>query len=145
MSQKLEGEERAGPPRHDPDWKPAGDGRTMPTKERLQEMWDQAQARNRTVGRPPELGMPYGEEKGATLKERVNGPGHYLRGRLETIYKIHDALGPEGFKAFCIGNVIKYTDRSPGKGNDEDLKKAQVYLGWAIHGLPEPVDGRVPR
>ena len=140
MSQKLESEERAGPPRHDPDWKPAGggDGRTMPTKGSLQEIWDQAQARNRTVGKAPELGMPYGEEK-------VNSPKHYTTGRLETIYKIEDMLGPAGFRAYCLGNVIKYTNRHEHKGGDEDLKKAQVYLGWAIHGLPEPVDGRVPR
>lgn len=75
----------------------------------------------------------------------VQSPKHYTSGRLETIYQIADALGPEGFKAYCLGNVMKYTGRHAGKNGDEDLKKAQVYLEWAINGLPEPVNGRVPR
>lgn len=138
MSQKSESEERAGPPRHDPDWKPAGggDGRTMPV------VGNMIPGSN---GGHEKTFRAMAEEAKANRDERINSPKHYVSGRLETIYKIEDTLGPEGFKAYCLGNVIKYTNRHEHKGGDEDLKKAQVYLGWAIHGLPEPVDGRVPR
>lgn len=76
--------------------------------------------------------------------DNVQSPAHYTSGRLETIYHIHDTLGPEGFKAYCIGNTMKYLSRHKGKNGEEDLRKAYVYLGWATDGLPEPVNGRVP-
>lgn len=71
-------------------------------------------------------------------KETVNHPEHYLQGYIETIYAIAQTLGPEGFKAFCMGNWMKYRERAAHKGKAEDLKKAEVYLGWAVNGLPFP-------
>ena len=69
--------------------------------------------------------------------DSVNKPQHYQQGHIETIYAIEQTLGPEGFKAYCMGNWMKYKSRAAYKGNaDEDLKKAEVYLGWAINGLP---------
>lgn len=71
---------------------------------------------------------------------------HYVQGYFETIYEIRDILGQEGFKAFCMGNYIKYSARAQHKGNYlEDAAKAQQYLLWAVNGLPDPVNGRVPR
>lgn len=66
----------------------------------------------------------------------VNHPDHYNSGYCETIYEIRDILGPEGFKAFCLGNWIKYNARAQYKSGEEDRKKADVYLEWATKGLP---------
>ena len=75
----------------------------------------------------------------------VESPQHYTQGYLEVIYIIEQTLGKEGFKAFCMGNWIKYQTRAAAKNGQEDLDKAQQYLEWAQNGLPEPVNGRVPR
>lgn len=69
----------------------------------------------------------------------VNHPSHYTQGHCETIYEIRDILGPVGFKSYCLGNWIKYNARAAYKNGEEDLKKADVYLGWATQGLP-PLD-----
>jgi len=74
----------------------------------------------------------------------VNSPNHYTQGYIEAIYAIEQVLGKDGFKAFCMGNYLKYKMRAEHKGKDEDLKKAEVYLGWAVNGLPAPVNGRIP-
>lgn len=57
-------------------------------------------------------------------------PDHYQAGDVECIDAIRSALGPEGFQALCAGNVIKYVWRYKHKNGLEDLKKANVYLGW---------------
>lgn len=75
----------------------------------------------------------------------VESPSHYTQGRLETIYVIQQTLGADGFKAFCLGNWIKYKERHTHKNGDEDLRKADQYLSWAVNGLPEPVNGMYPR
>ena len=62
-------------------------------------------------------------------------PAHYQRAGIETIDYIRATLDGPGFEAYCIGNVLKYVSRYREKGGIEDLRKAQVYLGWAI----EPV------
>jgi hypothetical protein len=81
-----------------------------------------------------------------TQMSNVESPQHYTSGYIEVIYAIHDVLGREGFKAFCMGNYIKYNARANHKGlKAEDLAKADQYLEWATNGLPAPVDGRVPR
>lgn len=72
-------------------------------------------------------------------------PDHYIQGYIETIYAIAQTLGPEGFKAFCLGNWMKYKTRAGHKtDNENDLAKAQVYLHWATNGLPAPVDYKLP-
>lgn len=63
--------------------------------------------------------------------DRVNHPSHYCAGGVECIEGIKAALGDE-FPAYCQGNVLKYVWRWKFKGGVEDLKKAQVYLGWMI-------------
>ncbi len=69
--------------------------------------------------------------------DNVKHPRHYM-GKIETIDFIEDKLGAAGFVAYCLGNVIKYISRYDKKGNPlEDLKKAAVYLDWAIRKLGE--------
>ena len=59
----------------------------------------------------------------------VSKPSHYTQGNIECLEYIRDVLGPEGFSAFCHGQVIKYTHRNNLKGSrTENLQKAQFYL-----------------
>ena len=68
--------------------------------------------------------------------DAVNHPSHYC-GKIETIDFIEDKLGA-GFVPYCLGNVIKYISRYDKKGRpEEDLKKAAVYLDWAIKKVGE--------
>lgn len=68
----------------------------------------------------------------------VNHPNHYTHGKIETIDKIEDVLGLEGFQAYCVGNAIKYLDRYKLKNGFEDIKKAKRYLEFYI----EKTEGR---
>lgn len=65
------------------------------------------------------------------MEDLVNHPSHYA-GNIETIDYIRDKLEPSGFTDYCIGNVMKYISRWRKKDGKQDLKKAQVYLQWAI-------------
>ena len=69
-------------------------------------------------------------------------PAHYQIAGRNYIYAIEETLGPEGFRAFCMGNWMKYNARHKLKGGEGDLKKAAQYLEWAANGLPrlEPED-----
>lgn len=58
----------------------------------------------------------------------VNNPPHYTHSDIECIDAIAAALGPQGFSAFCRGNVIKYNWRCEHKGGAEDIAKARWYL-----------------
>jgi len=64
--------------------------------------------------------------------DNVNHPGHYCQGGIECIKAIEASMTPEEFQGYCKGNVIKYCWRFREKNGLEDLKKAQVYLGWMI-------------
>lgn len=61
----------------------------------------------------------------------VNAPNHYI-GKIECIDYLRDKLTPEEFTGFCMGNVLKYCSRWRKKDGVQDLKKASVYLNWAI-------------
>ena len=63
-------------------------------------------------------------------------PAHYQIAGRNYIYAIEETLGPEGFRAFCMGNWMKYNARHKLKGGEKDLKKAAQYLEWAVNGLP---------
>jgi len=66
----------------------------------------------------------------------VNKPAHYNFGGIECIDYIRQVLGEDGFRAYCLGNTIKYIHRHPYKGKPkEDLKKAQYYLNKAVTTL----------
>lgn len=61
--------------------------------------------------------------------DMVNSPPHYTDGGIETIDYIAAKLGPDGFKAYCVGNAMKYISRAGKKGSaKEDLSKAIWYL-----------------
>ena len=66
------------------------------------------------------------------MPDMVHSPAHYADKKIEVIDYIRDTLLQNGFVDYCLGNVLKYVSRWRKKGGVEDLKKAQVYLGWAI-------------
>lgn len=65
------------------------------------------------------------------MSDAVEQPAHYLSGGIETIHFIRAKLGPVGFRAYCLGNVLKYVSRWETKNGEEDLKKALKYMEWA--------------
>lgn len=68
------------------------------------------------------------------MSDPVNNPVHYNQGEVECIDAIESALGPDGFKAYLRGNVIKYAWRLEGKGNPaQDAGK----LAWYSKRLEE--------
>lgn len=70
-----------------------------------------------------------------TMSDSVRHPKHYeLEGLwgIESIDIIKSVLGSYKFEGFCRGNVLKYVIRADHKGGLEDLRKAQIYLGWEI-------------
>lgn len=67
--------------------------------------------------------------QGPTQPDMVNSPPHYTDGGIEAIDYIAAKLGPDGFKAYCVGNALKYISRAGKKGSaKEDLSKAIWYL-----------------
>lgn len=61
--------------------------------------------------------------------DAVNHPSHYTDGGIETIDYLEAKLGPDGFRAFCLGNALKYVSRAGKKGDlKQDLSKAIWYL-----------------
>jgi len=68
------------------------------------------------------------------VTDNVTQPKHYTSAGIECIDAIEAALGPDGFRAYCIGNVIKYNWRHRLKNGNEDLRKAEVYQAWAAAG-----------
>ena len=69
--------------------------------------------------------------------DRVNKPLNYNVSGIECIEAIRATLGPKGFQAYCKGNVMKYLWRYEYKNGIEDLKKAEVYLGWMIKSIED--------
>lgn len=65
-------------------------------------------------------------------------PDHYKHSKIEAIDYIRDTMGHEGYIYYCEGATKKYLHRFRYKGHPlEDLKKAQVYLGWMIEAYEE--------
>ncbi len=61
---------------------------------------------------------------------------HYKQGDIECVDALRSALGVEGFRGFCAGNIIKYVWRYKRKGNAvADLEKAQNYMTWLIDDI----------
>ena len=73
--------------------------------------------------------VPYPSEN---KDDKVNHPSHYTFGSIEVIAYIRDKMSPDEFQGYCMGNILKYVSRHKHKNGVEDLKKAQVYLGWLI-------------
>jgi hypothetical protein len=73
-------------------------------------------------------------------------PDRYMATGRETIDRIRDVLGDEGFVAFCVGNALKYADRAGLKSDAEfDLVKQRWYLDMAAHVRDEGPDPRAGR
>ncbi len=66
------------------------------------------------------------------MSDAVHSPSHYTQGSVECIDAIKSSMTQSGFADYCKGNVIKYLFRWEYKGGLQDLKKAQVYLGWMV-------------
>ena len=61
--------------------------------------------------------------------DMVNHPEHYCFGGIETIDYIRAKLGPDEYRGYLKGSVIKYLSRAGHKGNAlEDFEKADWYL-----------------
>ena len=67
----------------------------------------------------------------------VTHPSHYTEGDVECIDAIRASMSLEQFTAYCKGNVMKYLWRWEKKAGLEDLRKAQVYLGWMVEAAQE--------
>ncbi len=67
------------------------------------------------------------------VKDNVNSPAHYLKGKKETIDVIQDCMTDDEYHGYLKGNVLKYVSRYKFKGEPlEDLQKAQWYLNRLI-------------
>lgn len=79
----------------------------------------------------------------------VYKPSHYqLESGQEAIdliaEQLREAFGPNGFKAFCLGNAMKYAARIGRKGSQEqDLGKIGMYMYWMVHDPAKPSENRL--
>lgn len=74
----------------------------------------------------------------------VNHPLYYTAGSIECIDAMREALGLEGFVAYCRGAAIKYAWRAPLKANAaEDLRKGAWYLSRAAAALEQDMGVKV--
>jgi hypothetical protein len=66
------------------------------------------------------------------MNDPIN-PNHYKQGDIECIEAIKAALGYDGFKAYCRGQVVKYIWRAEHKGNAAvDYRKAEWYANRLV-------------
>jgi len=76
-----------------------------------------------------------GRPKGSTNKPKgdvINSPTHYASGDIECIKAIRASMSQVAYKGYLKGNIQKYVWRYERKGKLDDLRKAEVYLGWLI-------------
>lgn len=67
------------------------------------------------------------------VEDQVNQPAHYTEYPKEVYEIIKYVLGDEGFKAWCIGNELKYRLRAGLKDPEkliEDIQKAMKIREW---------------
>lgn len=85
--------------------------------------------------------LPVGNDKDKDNdNDIINHPGHYETGKYECFDVMHEALGDEAVKYFCICNAFKYIYRHRRKNGKEDICKAIWYLEkW--QALQEGSDG----
>jgi hypothetical protein len=82
--------------------------------------------------RPPRDG-DFVEVNDFAAYDPVRRPSHYNQAGIECLDALKAALGPNGFKAYCRGNALKYLWRCEYKSHyEEDLRKAIFYLRCAI-------------
>lgn len=68
----------------------------------------------------------------AIMSDNVEHPKHYTSGTYECIDELRQLFGDEAVKAFCRCNVYKYHKRAALKNGQEDLMKADWYMGYLI-------------
>lgn len=61
------------------------------------------------------------------MTDVVNSPAHYTQSRFTC-----ECIDITRHMTFCAGNATKYVWRHAEKNGVEDLRKAAVYLRWAI-------------
>ena len=77
-------------------------------------------------------------DRGFVGEDMVNNPSHYNHGGIETIEIIKAMLTPDEFRGYLKGNVIKYRERAPYKGQTEqDYEKAKRYWEWLKEAMGE--------
>lgn len=92
-------------------------------------VWDNdaAIAFNKATKRKDQIDREFERVKRA-FTDPVNHPAHYKAYPVEVIDIIRHVLGPEGFRAYCIGNELKYRLRAGDKGDAaQDFAKAMKY------------------
>lgn len=65
----------------------------------------------------------------------VANQAHYKNQGIEPIDYMKMNFSKEQYQGFLRGNAVKYLARYEAKNGLEDLKKAQVYLGWLIEDV----------
>ena len=71
------------------------------------------------------------------MSDPVRNPAHYTAGSIECVDAIREALGEDGFRAWCRGCSIKYLWRAGRKGDaTEDLRKAAWFAQMAAGDDP---------
>jgi hypothetical protein len=73
------------------------------------------------------------EWRPSEYRDNVEQPAHYTEYPKEVYEIIKFVLGDDGFKAWCIGNELKYRLRAGLKDKDkmyEDLDKAMKVRSW---------------
>lgn len=77
------------------------------------------------------------EEVKEEPEKDVANQDHYKNQGIEPIEYMRSTFTQDEFRGFLRGNVTKYLARHKDKNGLEDLKKAQVYLGWLIEDWEE--------
>lgn len=72
------------------------------------------------------------------MTNKVHSPDHYTSGGIEAIEYIRAKLDKQGFRAYCLGNVLKYVSRWQHKDGEQDLQKALKYMEWAANDYISP-------
>ncbi len=67
--------------------------------------------------------------------DQINYPSHYKLDGLdvESIDVVKAVLSKDGFKEFCLGNILKYAIRCKKKGQyEDDIRKIKRYCEYII-------------
>lgn len=72
------------------------------------------------------------EPQAGHIEEDVANQSHYKNQGIEPIDYMKTNFTQDEYRGFLMGNIHKYMARHKDKNGLEDLKKAQVYLGWLI-------------
>ena len=57
---------------------------------------------------------------------------YYMQSAVQPIEYMELTMTSEQYSGYLLGNVIKYVSRYRHKNGLEDLRKAEVYMGWLV-------------